>query len=76
MELMFQEPAKRGEWLLKHPFKMFVKGGVKEDYITAHEPIPKVPAHETPFENIDIRGCFRRDGSRASALNCGVLARE
>jgi hypothetical protein len=30
MELMFQEPAKRGEWLLKHPLKMFVKGVVKE----------------------------------------------
>jgi hypothetical protein len=31
MELMFQGATKRGEWLLKHPFKMFVKGGVKED---------------------------------------------
>jgi hypothetical protein len=31
MELMFQKPAKRREWLLKHPFKMFVTGGVKED---------------------------------------------
>jgi hypothetical protein len=36
MELMIQEPAKRGEWLLKHHFKMYVKGGVKE----AHEPVP------------------------------------
>jgi hypothetical protein len=26
-----------------------------------------VPAQETPFEKNDIRGCFRRDGSRASA---------